>query len=209
MPGEASRSFEGPGADTPYVPAHVYPGGKPKVCPCGHHEGYHNSDGKCLLDDGCGCVGLPARCETTEDEFAMKISGLGVALALLLLALSGCKEAKEAARLDTPNFDASGGTVANFCATWDADHTRESTLGEIALCTDFYRGTSLSPLDWLADRGCPAAAARLTLAAAGCSLPVEGGAEGRQVCNVAVLALALVIDKSEGRCGGVLGIVEP
>lgn len=67
MPGEISRSYEGPGDNSPYVPDHCYSNG-PKMCPCGHHEGFHNSDGKCLLDAECGCACLPSRCETPIEE---------------------------------------------------------------------------------------------------------------------------------------------
>ncbi len=68
MPGEISRSYEGPGDDrSPYVPAHCYSKG-PKMCPCGHHEGFHNDDGKCLLDAECHCLCLPPGCETALEE---------------------------------------------------------------------------------------------------------------------------------------------
>lgn len=43
MPGEISRSFEGPPDNSPYVPSHLYPKG-PHACACGHHEGYHTVD---------------------------------------------------------------------------------------------------------------------------------------------------------------------
>lgn len=64
MPGSVSDSHPGTPDDAPYVPSWCYPGGGPKVCPCGHHEGYHNSDGACLLVARCQCEGLPPECLT-------------------------------------------------------------------------------------------------------------------------------------------------
>ena len=57
----------GPRDDTPYVPSWSYPVA-PKVCPCGHHEGFHDDAGICLLKNECGCAGLPADCKTLLDE---------------------------------------------------------------------------------------------------------------------------------------------
>ncbi len=48
MPGPVSDSYEGPGDWSPYVPAYCYENG-PKMCSCGHHEGYHNDAGACLF----------------------------------------------------------------------------------------------------------------------------------------------------------------
>lgn len=59
MPGEVSRSNPGPPDEGPYLPSWNYPGGKPNVCPCGHHEGFHNDGGECLNRHKCGCTGLP------------------------------------------------------------------------------------------------------------------------------------------------------
>lgn len=67
MPGDVSRSSVGPGPETPYVPSWCYPKG-PKTCPCGHHEGYHDDAGVCLLRHKCRCVGLPPSCQTPLDE---------------------------------------------------------------------------------------------------------------------------------------------
>jgi hypothetical protein len=67
MPGEISRSFPGVPADAPYVPGYLYPRG-PRMCPCGHHEGYHNDSGECLMRYSCGCTGLPADKRTPMDE---------------------------------------------------------------------------------------------------------------------------------------------
>ena len=64
MPGEISRSNPGPSDDSPYAPGWCYPDG-PKMCPCGHHEGYHNDEGKCLLAIRCKCAGLPSECRTS------------------------------------------------------------------------------------------------------------------------------------------------
>lgn len=43
MPGPVSDSSKGPRDDTPYVPSWCYRNG-PRMCPCGHHEGYHVTD---------------------------------------------------------------------------------------------------------------------------------------------------------------------
>lgn len=58
MPGPVSDSYEGPGDRTPFVPSWCYKNG-PKMCGCGHHEGYHHDDGGCLLRSECGCTGMP------------------------------------------------------------------------------------------------------------------------------------------------------
>ena len=67
MPGPVSDSYKGPGAENPYVPSWCYRNG-PQVCPCGHHEGYHNDAKECLLRHKCGCSGLPAECLTPLSE---------------------------------------------------------------------------------------------------------------------------------------------
>lgn len=67
MPGPVSDSYPGPPADGPYVPDWCYTKGA-KVCPCGHHEGFHNSDGLCLQRRVCQCAGLPADCLTPIEE---------------------------------------------------------------------------------------------------------------------------------------------
>lgn len=61
MPGPVSDSFQGTPDDAPYVPSWCYTNG-PKMCACGHHEGYHTVDeagGKCLHAHACGCAGMP------------------------------------------------------------------------------------------------------------------------------------------------------
>lgn len=58
MPGPVSDSYQGPGDEMPYVPSWCYEVG-PKMCACGHHEGYHNDAGACLLAHKCGCPGMP------------------------------------------------------------------------------------------------------------------------------------------------------
>lgn len=68
MPGPVSESFQGPPDDSPYVPSWCFPNNAPKVCPCGHHEGYHGDDGRCLQERHCGCLGLPNDCRTADDE---------------------------------------------------------------------------------------------------------------------------------------------
>lgn len=55
--------------EKPYIPSWNYPNNSPKMCPCGHHEGYHNDDRQCLLRHKCGCIGLPSSCFTTDEEF--------------------------------------------------------------------------------------------------------------------------------------------
>ena len=39
------------------------------LCPCGHHEGYHNDAGVCLQRHKCGCAGLPTEAYTPDEEF--------------------------------------------------------------------------------------------------------------------------------------------
>lgn len=69
MPGPVSDSHPGTPDDAPYVPSRNYPNKSPKMCPCGHHEGYHNDAGECLNSAACGCAGIPADYVTTEAEF--------------------------------------------------------------------------------------------------------------------------------------------
>ena len=66
-PGPVSDSNPGPGERSPYVPSWCYRSG-PRMCPCGHHEGYHNDAGACLLAAECRCAGLPADCLTPTSE---------------------------------------------------------------------------------------------------------------------------------------------
>lgn len=68
MPGPVSDSYPGPPNHGPYVPHWCYPNSSPKMCPCGHHEGYHNDAGACLRRAECGCKGLPAECVTPLGE---------------------------------------------------------------------------------------------------------------------------------------------
>jgi hypothetical protein len=56
MPGPISESYKGPGASAPYVPSWCFDPPGPRMCKCGHHEGYHNDAGVCL----CG------RCKAAE-----------------------------------------------------------------------------------------------------------------------------------------------
>jgi hypothetical protein len=67
MPGPVSESFKGPPDDGPYVPSWLYKNG-PRMCPCGHHEGYHNDYGRCILIGECKCGGLPVDCLTPTEE---------------------------------------------------------------------------------------------------------------------------------------------
>lgn len=63
MPGPVSDSYNGPQDGAPYVPDWCYENGA-KLCPCGHHEGYHNDDGECVRAHECGCKGIPKDCVT-------------------------------------------------------------------------------------------------------------------------------------------------
>jgi hypothetical protein len=76
MPGEISRASSGSSNEAPYVPSWCYPQNGPKMCPCGHHEGYHADDGTCLHSHKCGCVGLPADCRTDDAEQSVRRTGL-------------------------------------------------------------------------------------------------------------------------------------
>lgn len=67
MPGPVSDSSRGPSIHSPYVPSWCYTNG-PRMCPCGHHEGYHDDAGRCLLTGVCGCAGLPNECCTPDEE---------------------------------------------------------------------------------------------------------------------------------------------
>lgn len=70
MPGPVSESSKGPGDETPYVPSRCYPNKSPKMCPCGHHEGYHAGlGGACVLKHKCNCNGLPFECFTPDEDF--------------------------------------------------------------------------------------------------------------------------------------------
>jgi len=63
MPGPVSDSNPGPTDSSPYCPTWAYKNG-PKMCPCGHHEGYHGCDGACNQASKCKCAGLPPDCYT-------------------------------------------------------------------------------------------------------------------------------------------------
>lgn len=72
MPGPVSDSFQGTPDHAPYVPSWCYPDNNPKICPCGHHEGYHNDKGQCIHAQHyskCGCSGLPSECLTSDEDF--------------------------------------------------------------------------------------------------------------------------------------------
>lgn len=69
MPGPVSDRYKGPPSHAPYVPSWCYPNGEPKMCPCGHHEGYHDDAGQCLHARECGCPGLPEARRTADAEF--------------------------------------------------------------------------------------------------------------------------------------------
>lgn len=67
MPGPVSDSYGGPPDDGPYVPSWCYAMG-PRMCPCGHHEGFHADSGECMLAHRCRCTGLPAGCRTPLED---------------------------------------------------------------------------------------------------------------------------------------------
>lgn len=67
MPGSISDSNNGPSDRSPYVPSWCYPKG-PKMCLCGHHEGYHNDSGECLLCHECSCTGMANELKTPIEE---------------------------------------------------------------------------------------------------------------------------------------------
>ena len=67
MPGEISRQSKGPSDRSAYIPEWLYKNG-PKMCPCGHHEGYHDDNGNCLLRKECHCSGIPEDCTSSDDE---------------------------------------------------------------------------------------------------------------------------------------------
>jgi hypothetical protein len=69
MPGPVSDSHKGAPDDGPYVPSWCYPNNAPRMCPCGHHEGFHNDVGACLHAPRCGCAGIPETCKTPDPEF--------------------------------------------------------------------------------------------------------------------------------------------
>ena len=73
MPEPINDTFSGPRDDGPYVPSWCYRKG-PRMCPCGHHEGYHNDAGVCHLKHKCKCIGLPAECLTPNDELRNRAS---------------------------------------------------------------------------------------------------------------------------------------
>jgi len=67
MPGPVSESYKGPPEDGPYVPSWCYPKG-PRMCPCGHHEGFHDDRGGCIRIHECLCSGIPDDCVTPLAE---------------------------------------------------------------------------------------------------------------------------------------------
>jgi hypothetical protein len=58
MPGPVSESSKGPDPETPYVPSWCYDPPGPRLCACGHHEGFHNDAGQCLQARICKCKGF-------------------------------------------------------------------------------------------------------------------------------------------------------
>lgn len=67
MPGVVSESYAGPPEGSPYVPDWLYKNG-PKMCPCGHHEGYHDDGGRCVRVAECSCTGLLPECLTPLEK---------------------------------------------------------------------------------------------------------------------------------------------
>jgi len=62
MPGSVSDQSQGPGEGTPYVPSWCFDPPGPRMCACGHHEGYHGDDGHCVRHrwspGDCACTGF-------------------------------------------------------------------------------------------------------------------------------------------------------
>ena len=67
MPGPVSDSYQGPSEHSPYVPSWCYPKG-PRMCPCGHHEGFHAGAGAPCVAVACCCTGLPEEAWTPDEE---------------------------------------------------------------------------------------------------------------------------------------------
>ena len=67
MPGPVSESSEGPPDDSPFVPSWCYPDNEPRMCFCGHHEGWHDDLGECAMI-GCKCPGMPEDQKTSLDD---------------------------------------------------------------------------------------------------------------------------------------------
>ena len=57
---DTSQSSKGPSDSTPYVPSWCYDPPGPRMCKCGHHEGYHGDDGHCNQQryGTCTCPGF-------------------------------------------------------------------------------------------------------------------------------------------------------
>lgn len=70
MPGPISDSYKGPGASAPYVPSWCFDPPGPRMCKCGHHEGYHNDAGECR----CGCKAAEYR-RTKFERFREETRG--------------------------------------------------------------------------------------------------------------------------------------
>jgi hypothetical protein len=60
MPGSVSDQYQGPSDLCPYVPSWCYDPPGPRMCACGHHEGYHGDDGHCVVQrwGTCKCTGF-------------------------------------------------------------------------------------------------------------------------------------------------------
>lgn len=67
MPGPVSDRYGGTPDGAPYVPSWLYKNG-PKMCKCGHHEGYHSDDGVCIHGAECKCEGMPEDTMTPIEE---------------------------------------------------------------------------------------------------------------------------------------------
>jgi len=52
----------------PWIRAERYPDG-PSLCDCGHHEGYHAHDRRCLFFRDCKCTGIPRESVTRREAF--------------------------------------------------------------------------------------------------------------------------------------------
>jgi hypothetical protein len=57
MPGSVSDQSKGPSDSSPYVPSWCYDPPGPRMCKCGHREGYHNDEMQCNQRHKCECEG--------------------------------------------------------------------------------------------------------------------------------------------------------
>ena len=70
MPGPVSDSSKGPSDTSAYVPSWCFDAPGPRMCACGHHEGYHGDDGHCVVQryGSCKCRGFRVEVKTTGEQ---------------------------------------------------------------------------------------------------------------------------------------------